>query len=417
MNKTAILDRAHDGLHAGTVRLHRGHHALMDAVAAYRPPTGPKCPQPDKPAGPDDKPEQDAPETDTTDPDEDDEQPVKKTAKKPAKKTAKKGAKGKGKKDAAADDKKKQEEDQGPPLRPGPRRAARAMSRWVAAGEGAADTLLRIALLLLAAGIPLYFAAPVVAQLPGPVAVLIPVAVLLYDVAPRVSLLLGMGLIAFTADPFWTTVGAVLLLGAAFAPTLAPLLALSLIVSATHPALMWPVALVWIFAAWRAGALPEEAEQEQPETLPADADEEPMEATPLDPHVTLVYWLSDLTRGDTGIHLSRLHEILTSTPGLETLTRREMRAWLDRHQIPVERTIRAGGVEGRSGVTRKAIEGLLSTPLHALSLAHPLAYAPRPESGPESGTESASDLRKSPYSPDRSPGVESGPERGEERVA
>lgn len=407
MTKTPLIDRAHQGLRTGTVRLHRGHHALMEAVAAYRPPTGPKQPQPDKPSGPDDQPEADVaePEDDDTEP-EQEEKPAKKGAKKTAKKKTGKGAKGKA---PTAADKKKEKEKEGPPLRPGPRRAARALGRWMAAGEGAGDTLLRIGLLAVGIGILGYFAAPVLERLPLPVALLIPVAVLLYDVSPRVSLLLGMVLVAFTADPFWTVTGAVLLLGTAFAPTLAPLLALALTASAIHPALMWPAALLWTFGAWRAGALPEEAEAEQPETLPEDTDEEPTEATPLDPHITLIYWLSDLTRGDTGIHLSRLHEILTSTPGLETLTRREMRAWLDRHEIPVERTIRAGGVEGRTGVTRKAIEGLLSTPLHALSLASPPTCAPQPESSPESGP----DLRKSPYSPE----VESGPESDGERAA
>ncbi|MFF3096771.1 hypothetical protein [Streptomyces cyaneofuscatus] len=408
MNKTPILDRAHRRLHAGTVRLHRGHHALMDAVAAYRPPTGPKQPQPDKPSGPDDKPEQDATEPDQAEPEQEEKTPKKGTKKKATKGDAKEA---KGKKGAAADEKKKKEEE--PPLRLGPRRAARALGRWVSAGEGGWDSLIRIGLLLAAFGILCYFAAPLLAQLPLPVAALLVVAVLLYDVAPRLSLLLGTALIAFTADPFWTAVGAVLLIGTAFAPLLAPLLALALTASAIHPALMWPVTLVWTLAAWRAGALPEEATETAEETTHAAPDEEPVEAAPLDPRIALIYWLSDLTRGDTGIHLSRLHELLTSTPGLETLTRREMRAWLDRHQIPVERTIRAGGVEGRSGVTRKAIEALLSTPLHALSLASPLAHAVEPESSPESGTESGPDLRKSPYSPE----VESGPESGGERAA
>ncbi|MFJ2205988.1 hypothetical protein [Streptomyces microflavus] len=418
MNKPAILDRAHRGLHAGTVRLHRGHHALMDAVAAYRPPTGPKQPQPDKPSGPDDKAAQDTTEPDQTEPEqEQDEKTPKKGAKKKTTKATKGDAKeAKGKKAAAADEKKKKEEE-APPLRLGPRRAARAISSWVSAGEGGWDSLIRIGLLLLAFGILAYFAAPLLAQLPLPAAVLLLVAVLLYDVAPRLSLLLGTIMIAFTADPFWTVVGAVLLVGTAFAPLLAPLLALALTASAIHPVLMWPVTLVWTLAAWRAGALPEEVQEEQPEALPEEVEEEPVEAAPLDPHVALIYWLGDLTRGDTGIHLSRLHELLTSNPGLESLTRREMRAWLDRHQIPVERTIRAGGVEGRSGVTRKAIEALLSPPLQALSQASPLAHAVQPKRGPESGMESAPDLRKSPYSPRAESGPESGPESGAEKAA
>lgn len=115
-----------------------------------------------------------------------------------------------------------------------------------------------------------------------------------------------------------------------------------------------------------------------------------------DPHTVLVRWLDDLTRGRSGVHLDELHQALTQHPELATLKRPEMRAWLDRHHITVDRTLRVGAVAGRSGVSRATVEALLK------------ALPPLPESCAANPLVHASDQHGSP--------VESGVERGGERA-
>lgn len=117
---------------------------------------------------------------------------------------------------------------------------------------------------------------------------------------------------------------------------------------------------------------------------------------PVDPHAVLVGWLDDLTRGRSGIHLDELHQALTRHPQLSDLKRPEMRAWLDRHHITVDRTIRVGAVAGRSGVSRATVEALL------------VALPPLLESGGTKRPLHASGLHDSP--------LESGVERGGERA-
>jgi hypothetical protein len=120
------------------------------------------------------------------------------------------------------------------------------------------------------------------------------------------------------------------------------------------------------------------------------------ESAPADPHTVLVRWLDNLTRGRSGIHLDELHQALTRHPQLAGLKRSEMRGWLDRHDITVDRTLRVGVVAGRSGVSRATVEALLK------------GLPPLPESGGVDPLVHASDLRVSP--------VESGVERGGERA-
>ncbi|MFI2632610.1 hypothetical protein ACH5A2_19760 [Streptomyces collinus] len=119
-------------------------------------------------------------------------------------------------------------------------------------------------------------------------------------------------------------------------------------------------------------------------------------SAPDDPHTVLVRWLDDLTRGRSGIHLDELHQALTQHPQLAALKRPEMRAWLDRHHITVDRTLRVGAVAGRSGVSRATVEALLK------------ALPPLPESG---GVDPPVHVPDQPDSP-----VESGLERGGERA-
>jgi hypothetical protein len=142
------------------------------------------------------------------------------------------------------------------------------------------------------------------------------------------------------------------------------------------PALMWALAGWWMVAAWRAGRAPAER-----------ADGLPAEPPAVTSRAVVSYWLDALTRGRSGIHLGELHQNLTRHPDLAALKRAEVRAWLDRHRITVDRTLRVDGVPGRSGVSRTTIEALLK------------ALPPPPESSPENPPLSAVDLHKSPHSP------------------
>lgn len=154
------------------------------------------------------------------------------------------------------------------------------------------------------------------------------------------------------------------------------------------PNVLWLLSAVWLAVSWRTGkrageAVPAESSAPAPSGLPAP-----------DARAVLVHWLDRLTRGRSGIHLDELHEALTRHPDLAGLNRPEMRAWLGRHQITVDRTLRVGSVAGRSGVSRATIEALLAT-LPSLA-----------ESGPVDSSIHASDLHDSP--------VESRGERGGE---
>ncbi|MCM8548911.1 hypothetical protein [Streptomyces sp. STCH 565 A] len=157
------------------------------------------------------------------------------------------------------------------------------------------------------------------------------------------------------------------------------------------PNLMWVLTAGWIVASWRAG-------KPAPAETPGKADEEPPTEAPEIPHRhLLIHWLDRLTRDRAGIHLTELHQTLTKDPAAAALTRAQMRAWLDRHHITVDRTLRVGSVAGRSGVSRATVEALLRT------------IPPLPETSPLSAALRAPDLHDSP--------PESGVERGgEQRV-
>jgi hypothetical protein len=165
-----------------------------------------------------------------------------------------------------------------------------------------------------------------------------------------------------------------------------------------HAAVGIPAAVcAWCVAAWMHSpepvpgeTLPESAEQssgEQPEQAP----------------LTLVTWLEQVTRGRTGIHLGELYSLLRQVPSLADHSDPQLRALLDHHGVPVQRTLRVGAVAGRSGVSRKAVEELLQAPSPALSPDCPQEAA----SGAESDMESGADLRKSPPALRPSPVLES----------
>lgn len=162
---------------------------------------------------------------------------------------------------------------------------------------------------------------------------------------------------------------------------------------------------VWLGAAWLLAVLafiPREYKERVAtriegwkETRAAELDEAAVGAA-ADPRTVLVGWLDELTRGRSGIHLDELHDALTAHPQLAHLKRAEMRAWLDRHHITVDRTLRVGKVAGRSGVSRATVQALLD------------GLPPLPESVSVEPAVHAPDLHDS--------SVESGAERGGERA-
>lgn len=141
------------------------------------------------------------------------------------------------------------------------------------------------------------------------------------------------------------------------------------------PNVLWLIVPVWCWQALRA-------------TRPAEPEKKPAaKEGKSDPRADLIRWLDKLTQGSSGIHLQDLHQRLAKHPTLAHLTRAEIRPWLERHGITIDRTLRVGPVAGRSGVARATVEALLKT------------LPPLVESDPSPGMESASDLRKSPDSP------------------
>lgn len=243
--------------------------------------------------------------------------------------------------------------------RPGPRRMIAAAAHWTVEGEGALDFLLRAALLsggLVGVG---YFARP---------------------------------LLSFLAalHPAFASLFLVVLLAVEFAPTLAVLLVLCIASTLTTPVLWWPAALGGVVVAWWAGAPSKEAEETAPESLPEDTVEE----LPDTPAQAVARWLC-LTIGDRGgIHLQELYPAMRNLPGQQHRTNRDLRALLRGMDIPVEHSIRVGGIGGRSGVYLASVLPLLS---------------PREESRGEFREDAVQSTYSSPLS-----GVESGVESGGE---
>jgi hypothetical protein len=119
------------------------------------------------------------------------------------------------------------------------------------------------------------------------------------------------------------------------------------------PAVLWLLAPAWLIAAWRAAPRPVAAPG------PAAADEPPAPA-PADPRAGFVYWLLQAIGDRPGIHLRELYPAMRTLPGQEHHDDAALRARLRALGVPVERSIRVGGVAGRSGVYRAAAMALLS---------------------------------------------------------
>ncbi|MFG2404229.1 hypothetical protein ACGFR8_07795 [Streptomyces brevispora] len=391
-----IVARVHQGLGDAAHRLTAGQTVMVEAAAGAVWPRRVHQPAPEAPA------EKSAEPTDAA--------PAKATEAKAteAKAAPQKTGKAKGKGKAPADP---TDQPKAPPphttYRPGPRRALAAAWHWTSSGEGAGDVMLRAGLLALALGIVGYFARSYLEEIQPAVLAAAAVIVVVYEIAPRLSLLLALGLAAVLIHPAWLGLAAVVLLAAELAPTIAALLGVALVVGLIHPALMWPVVLAWGMAAWQVGA---PNDQPAPETETPPAAEPPAAEPPAEaPRTHLLRWLDHLTQDASGIHLDQLHAALTAHPDLAGLTRAQMRVWLNRHEIPVERTLRVGLIPGRSGIARTTVTALLQAPSQTL---------PSPvESAVESAPLHVSDLQESPHSPGVESGVESGVERHPAHVA
>lgn len=107
--------------------------------------------------------------------------------------------------------------------------------------------------------------------------------------------------------------------------------------------------LVWCVAAWTIApaALLEETPVEQPDPAAPQA---------------FTRWLTDLIGERPGIHLRDLYPAMRQLPGHEDRDNTQLRAALRTLDIPVRRSLRLGGVAGRSGVALADLEPLPSPP-------------------------------------------------------
>ena len=107
-----------------------------------------------------------------------------------------------------------------------------------------------------------------------------------------------------------------------------------------------PGAIVaWCVAAWWAS--------------PADS-EPPAEPPAQDTGGAFTAWLLDLIGDRPGIHLRDLYPAMRTLPGHEDRDNGQLRAALRALDVPVRRSLRLGGVAGRSGVAKADLTALPS---------------------------------------------------------
>ncbi|MFI6730902.1 hypothetical protein [Streptomyces atratus] len=161
------------------------------------------------------------------------------------------------------------------------------------------------------------------------------------------------------------------------------------------PVILAPAAVIWVFAAAYAKEPPE----------PEDETSEEAEGeTPAEPPVVA------LVRAQIGdekaVHLSTLYPAMrASLPGAEEAPDEALRELLREHQIPVDRSVRVGGVAGRSGVYRKNLPPL---PSRGLSKSGATPLSTGGDAGQSRGAESGGEARR---------GAGEGSERGGEATA
>lgn len=361
MSRPAAATLVHEVLTTAAHRLMAGHTALIRALVG-RSVWWPKAARRGVPAkeAPEEQPESEVPA-----PEEEPEPAPKGKGKRKGKKEPADGKK---------DSKKK------PPVhttyRPGLRRALAAALHWTGSGQNFTDFLVRAGLLAAGLGALGYFAHPLFAALHPAALWSIAAVLVVYEIRPRLALLLALGLTTALVSWVWLCVGVVLLLAVELAPALAALLALGLGAAAVHPAIMWPATLIWTIAAWRAGA-PDEAEAEAEEDVEA-ADDVEDQVPGEDWGVALLWHVIEAvataqTAGRAGIHLDTiLDSALTAGLIPEGTDQPTIRRWVKACGLPTEDKIgmRIGGKPvTRVGLRISAVTEALGVPPAELVLA------------------------------------------------
>ncbi|MFE2930627.1 hypothetical protein [Streptomyces sp. NPDC059278] len=164
------------------------------------------------------------------------------------------------------------------------------------------------------------------------------------------------------------------------------------------PVILAPAAGIWLLAAARAE--PPEPEEEAPAEGAVEGEGE----APVEPPVVA------LVRAQIGdekaVHLSTLYPAMrASLPGAEEAPDEALRKLLREHQIPVDRSVRVGGVAGRSGVYRKNLPPL---PSKKVSQNGDSELSKGGDAGQGRGAESGGEARR---------GAGDGSERGGEATA
>ncbi|WP_405799303.1 hypothetical protein [Streptomyces sp. NBC_01506] len=152
------------------------------------------------------------------------------------------------------------------------------------------------------------------------------------------------------------------------------------------PGILWAVVLGWLVTAWRTA-------KNAPAEKPTPAAKTP---TPADtPQQSIARWIAERIGDRPGIHLAELYPAMRDLDGMATHDDQALRSALRELKIPVERTIRVGDVEGRSGIRLKDLAPLLSPTRET-------TRSPDGDAGQESG--------ERPESSVESPGDRSGEE-------
>lgn len=150
------------------------------------------------------------------------------------------------------------------------------------------------------------------------------------------------------------------------------------------PVILAPAAGIWLLAAARAE--PPEPEEE----APAEGAVEGGEEAPVEPPVVAL--VRAQIGDEKGVHLSTLYPAMrASLPGAEEAPDEALRQLLLDHQLTITRSVRAGGVGGRSGVYRKHLPPL---PSKKVSKDGDSALSTGGEAGQSRGAESGGEARR-----------------------
>ncbi|MBW5252985.1 hypothetical protein JGS39_29095 [Streptomyces sp. P01-B04] len=148
------------------------------------------------------------------------------------------------------------------------------------------------------------------------------------------------------------------------------------------PVLLVPAAGIWVLAALYAKEPPEPVEKSEEEGEQEGEGEAPVEP----PVIALV---RAEIGAEKGVHLGVLYPAMRGgLPGAEEAPDEALRQLLREHQIPTRRSVRAGGISGRSGVHRDDLPPLPSKELSKsgatpLSTGGDAGQSTRAESGVE----------------------------------